>query len=514
MTLSTEDRLRLLNSHERRCKVRFWLFDALPELANKTPNSGDNIGQGTQDLAVLFKPLPLISPSYALCYPGEGVVLYGGDSWERGGGAATGHTWALVSGTASLAPSGVECTVTPLVEDEVVTVSLTVMASNGNTATRYAYVVASTDGWASPAGQVSLQGSYEAGGWSGEVSVLGDDASVLGLDRDKLLLVHIETTYDGQAVTIGGYKRSNNLALLRVEDWTYDEDETTGQAITRIQLASPVKSLERQSMWELYSFDSERDYERGLTYAKSEDWFNYAFRHATFRLTDAIVHIAGESGQSQYYNFTVFHDSQEFGSPGVYVLPVDDIWTQMKSTIESIMGIAFVNYMGSVQLIPSPSVRADEWWGTPSPRWDATNPLSKLYALDYQVHWRPDQADGLILKGYDSANLPVTIKIGDQERYVETLEGYILVDAVAATQWGLDLFAMINRDWDVTVQLACPGNTLNVGDFTYVDFVARQAGHPVAQGLGYVNGIQHNIDINTGMQVTVASIVQITNWSS
>lgn len=519
MTLTAVERDRLLNSHTRECRVRFWLFPRI-EIADYSGPSGDI------NLATWQKPIPQISPPYSLLRPGESVTLYGGDSFQRGGTPATGHTWTLVSGSAVISPSGNTCVVTPLVEDEVVTVKLTVTASNGVTAYRYAYTVASVDGWAEPCGQISVEGGYDRGGWSGSVQIFGDTPSAADLDHGKLLLIHIDTVYDGNAVTMGGYKRANNLVLLRVEDWTYGEDHTTGRAVTTIRLGSPKYELEGVRYKQIAGETDGED--RGFVFEKNStgSGFNYGSDvryRSDFRLTDAALFLAAHytdvtypDTPSQYYNFTIFHDPNEFGTSGSYFLPTGNAWELMDSTMRSILCLSFCNFAGSIQLIPSPYVRADEWWGTPDEIWDEAAPLTKEYLRDWEIDWRDDeQIDGVVLSGYDDTNLPVKVTYGNPNgERLEEYDGYIITDTSAALQWAADLYAMHNRDWDAVVSLACIGNVLNVGDFVRANLNARQTGHASAQGLAYVNAIKHDINIDAGTQRTTAALVQITNWGA
>lgn len=504
MTLDATQRARLLNTHVRECRVRLWVFDPL------TTPSVDGYYPGAS-LASITDPMALISPPYSILRPGENVTLYGGDSFERGDTPATGHTWALESGSAILQPSGNTCVVTPTIPDSVVKVSLTVTATNSQTSTRYAYIVTSAEGWTPPAGTISAQGDYSAGGWSGRMALVGDAASAAQLVQDALVLIHIETYYDGQAVTMGGYKRPNNLALLRIVDWSYNESANDGRGETVIELESPDEALERVRYWQAPTvYDG---HERGLAFVHAASTSQDELYWSDFRITDAILFIVGETNMVENFNFTVFDDSNEFAASGQYWLPIDTVRNQIKSTVESAAGVYFCNFAGSIQCIPSPSVRADEWWGTPDPIFAAANPLTQDYVLDYRIEYNREHYDGVILRGFDDSLQDVTIRYpsainADTGRWLEIPGAYIKPQQ----QWAEDMLAFANRDWDVICKFAGLGNVLNVGDFTYINFEPRQAGHDSATGLAYITAIQHEIDLDTHMQVSTVHLVQVTNW--
>lgn len=505
MTLDATQRARLLNTHVRECRVRLWVFDPLTTPTVDAYYPGASLASETD-------PMALISPPYSILRVGASGTLYGGDSFERGDTPATGHTWALVSGSATLQPSGNTCVVTPTAADTVVTVSLTVTATNSETSTRYAYVVASADGWTPPAGTISVQGDYSAGGWSGQMTIIGDAPSAAELVQDALVLIHIETVYDGEAVTMGGYKRPENLALLRIVDWTYDENANSGRGETTVELGSPDEALDRVRYWQAPTvYDG---HERGLAFIHAASTAGDELYWSDFRITDAILFIAGETNVIENFNFTVFDDSNEFSANGQYWLPIDTVRNQIKSTIESAAGVYFCNFTGSIQCIPSPSVRADEWWGTPDPIFAEASPLTGDYALDYRIEYNRDNYDGVILRGFDDSLQDVTIRYpatvnADTGRWLEVPGAYIK----PTTAMAQDMLAFANRDWDVIVTLAGWGNVLNVGDFSYVDFEPRQAGHDSATGLAYVTAIRHEINLDTLMQVSTVHFVQITNWS-
>lgn len=257
-------------------------------------------------MATNHKPCALISPPYAVTPAGTGVVLYGGDSFERGGTAATGHTWTLVSGSATVAGGGVNCTVTPTGGvGDVVIVKLTVTATNSNTNYRYAYIY--TGEWQPGAVEhYTLTGSFDAKGWSGELVIADRYADFDELDQGKLILFHITPNWDGVPLAIGGYKRAENIALLRVADWQYEKSTQR----TVISLESPARELE---LVENYATLGDYDGDTGLIrYLDDSSDATGEYRYRTdFALTDAVWDAVASnlSSVATHYNCTIWDDS-------------------------------------------------------------------------------------------------------------------------------------------------------------------------------------------------------------
>ncbi len=505
--ISVADYLRLRNSSVRRVQTRFWLFApiVLEHVSVPATVSMSTVG-----------PMPLVSPRYSLVRPGESVQLYGGDSYVRGGAPATNHTWTLVSGDAILIPQGAMCTVTPTGgEDSEVVVRLTV-TGNGVTEYTVATIACSTEGWAKPTGTIQLDADFDDG-WSGSMEIAGEDAE--GLTPGSLLLVHIDVTYDGAPAVFGGYRRPQNLALVEVgerDGWTYREN-AAGEMIATVPLVSPKTVLERVM---LYCNAGELDGKpRPLVYEHAaipgdERSPVYA---PDFRLSDAAYYLLHASGACRHYNCTVFHDPNEY-PPGL-VLDMGSVWQQVSDAMRSILCLAHVNFAGSVMAIPSPAVRADEWWGTPGDV--LPGPLDNEMVSAMTVQYRRAMTDYVKLNYIDSGAIPQTfvypvptMTVDDDLYWTTTayeVEGTLACpNPSVAEEWAADLYEMHNRSWDVRVDLICPGNAFNLGDMLTVNLSARQGGQSAVSGRGWIRSVRHRLELDRDAQFTTIEITEST----
>lgn len=503
-TLTSAEYNTLKYASRRRADVRFWLFD---EIALIQP---DSYPACSVSMSTTLKPAALISPPYALLRPGESVVLYGGDSYERGGTPATGHAWALVSGSAILSPAGNECTVTPTGgEDSEVVVSLTVTATNSQTAVRYAYIACSTEGWCKPTGTLTLDGSIKGGEWSGHLEITGDDAE--GLTIGGTLLVHVDTYFDGVKQNIGGYKRAENMCLLRVGEHHYYED-SDGHMRASVPLLSPSTTLGRSYF---YCAAANIDGKARMFYfdKTTETWETTYL--SDFRATDALLYIAVMSQLAEEYNVTVFHEDNEYDN--LYVEVEAPIWNQLRDLAESLFCWCYVNYTGSVMIVPNRHVRGSEWWGTPTPVWDdaADGPLDASFKVSYEPQYHEEKYPGLHLSGYDANQDDVWVSVkadwnvAGQEFGFEDIEGYVLPSYAIGETWATNYLAHLNRDWDVPITFLNIGNALQLGSHCDLDLPPKQTGQTAISGSGIVTDIKHTFELGSRKQTTVAHFEQV-----
>lgn len=502
-TLATAEYNTLKNASRRRAKVRFWLFDEIGFEPGGYPAC-------SVSMSTTLKPCALVSPPYALVKPGESVVLYGGDSYERGGGAATGHTWALVSGSAILSPSGNECTVTPTGgEDSEVVVSLTVTATNSQTNVRYARVACSTDGWDKPTGTLTLEGSIKGGGWSGNLEIVGNDAE--GLTIGATLLVHVDTYYDGVKLNIGGYKRAENMCLLRVGEPSYYED-SDGHARASVPLLSPSTTMGRAYF---YCAAANLDgHSRMFYFDKTTEAWETTYL-SDFRATDALLYIAAMSGLSEEYNATIFHEDNEYDN--LYVESDAPVWGQLRDLAESLFCWCYINYTGSLMIVPNRHVRGSEWWGTPDPVWSssADGPLDADFKVDYHPQYHEEKYPGIHLYGYDAnqddvwVSVPADWNLLGGEFGFSTIEGYVLPSYEIGETWATNYLAYLNRDWDVPITFLNIGNALQLGSHGDLDLPPKQTGQMAISGSGIATDIKHTFELGSGRQTTVATFEQV-----
>lgn len=513
----------LRSSAIRSCKTRFWLFDAL------NTNFSTYVADSNYWLRIAnpleydgYNPTILVSPPYALVKPGQSVVVDATDSYDLIATVPiTSFTWSLVSGSAILSPSGATCTITPTGgENTTATVRCTgTGAGVGVTATgsnyRDIHVACSTNGWGKPTGQVRIEGSYSAMGWSGSVEVAGDSA--VGLAKGKLLLIHIDTTYDGVEYTMGGYRRANNLCLLAVKDWTY-VDGPDGHQVCRISLFSPAQLLNSYSLTQENDSGDRQEFLLFLdasTLTTSFTRLAYVVDNTAMTPSLASNYIAWITPISKHFNVTIFEQSYV---TSLLRLDAGGLYDQIASPLLSVLCIAMCDFAGSLLLIPHPAIRALDWWGTLEPLYPVTSPLTtescNREVTFYPAYHESGRAwDGLVITGVNQYAEAIfaragTFTPGSLINYDQS--GYLLQGEPEEADWAQDYLDLMNRTWDVDVTMFCPGNALNVGSFAYLDLDPEQAGQPEVNGLAYCDAASHTIDIARQMQTSKFHFVQLT----
>jgi hypothetical protein len=529
MSLDAAHRSLFKNSHVREARVKLYLLD--PPLEDGGDPVDFTTALFTDDDVPIFggsdehRQVCLVSPQHALLNPGESVTLYSGDSYDETAESPIPQgdmTWTKVSGDAIFSPSGHTCVVTPTggENSEVIMRCAVPKAPGtiGGAATNYrdVRIAVSTNGWAKPVGSFSLRGSFNQRGWSCDsITVAGDSAE--GLEQGKFLLIHLQTFYDGVETNIGGYKRPQNLCVMVVDRWDFEHDPQTGHKICRIRLINPAEWLNGFHTYiEDTNTGSTPDARQPIVFVDNAvgatPGWNFSRDHVTG--TVATYAIATWSKVSKHFNITLFDDTRDVDRLNVDVAPLFD---QLASPTESVLGVALCNFEGGLMFIPHPAIRADEWWGTPDPRWPSDDPLSAEYC-NAKIQYTPDYHSSgkawtrLTLKGYDANANPKEAIAGDETEWIryQELGGYILIGDAAEEQWAQDYLDFLNRAWDVETTHFCIGNALNIGDFTYLHFEPDQVGQVEVDGLAYIDEIEHQIDTEKRMQVTRARWCKVT----
>lgn len=499
MTLSAAEYNALKNVYRYGFTYKLALFDAI--------DMGTQTGGGSgYAMATYQRPVMLISPPYSCTPAGVPVTLYGGDSIERGGAAVTGHTWTHVSGSAIVSPAGTECAVTPTGEDgEIVVVKLTGTATNGKTNDRYAYIY--TGSWKPGAiDGFKFTGSYDAHGWSGELRITDRYADFDGLAEGKLILFHMVPYFNGVASPIGGYKRAENLCLLRVGDWEYSK---ANQSVT-IPLLSPAEELDwRDNCMAYTDYDGDLG---GIRYwsGSSDPSEAGEYRYRTgLKMSDAAWDImAGyQYTPAQYYNCMIWDDPNSFQR---FTVNQGSFRQQLIDVMASQLGYFFCNYMGSVQCVPDRAVRADEYWAVPNPVFGSSAPLNKDFAFGEgetkawrALYRKTDRYNSIKMVGqkFDANNVPKDTTIiydgglaSDKGKTRYEKRGIYLPDVSTALEWGADLLAQANREWDLDFTML-GSNVLNVADDFYV-FLEPDPDGLADIGLdnGYIKEVRHTVE--------------------
>lgn len=441
---------------------------------NLTPSSDDS-GTWTAEIRQISAPpaqTPTITPTYSQGTNGANVSRVG------------------TVGTVTL--SGNENTV------DAVTFSST--SSNGTSTAANLYINTSSRGWNVASGTLSIEGSFAADGWSGTLTVPGN--TVNGLVNYSILLIKMDTYYDGVKINIGG----DTLGVFRVMPWAYREDHN-GNMTAVIPLESPaslLKVIENYAVLpEVASSKGAIRYSTAASASTTRYWTDV-------RVTDAILDLLTQTGVNEYFNAYVFHDPNTYDN---FQVAQGNIFDQIKSLAESIGGVLFCDRFGSLTVTPAPHIRRGDWWGTPTPIWSTTSngPLTEDFMLDWEVVNSPGekQIGGplniITLRGYNSSGseIVVTRDAGVSTGIISTNEeGYLIPSYIVANTWAGDLITMYTRSWDFVGKHAFIGNVAGLGVTADVSVTNKQTGQANATGTASMNAIKHDINLGAGTHIS------------
>jgi hypothetical protein len=285
---------------------------------------------------------------------GSAIQFYGGDSYLRGGGAASGHSWDFGDGaTGSGATVSHSYSAPGLYQ-----VSLTVNDGAGQTNTGYRWVRVYPDwhhAYDGVAEVKSLGGSLSQGGWQCQLKVTGDTSTIS--DRMGVILYakdywSVDKQGNSVADTVGLYPERYDPGIVMtgyVVGDTIQVDANT-HSVT-FEVRTPEVLLQEVSV---FSTDFWNDGEKGRGH------FIPNLQYA-----DAIQHMFTE-----HTNFAAWHDVvlwQDTTTPNVIrsiTLNEGSLWSWVQDMAKNEFGQVYCDKNSALYIMPNVNVRGFSWWGS------------------------------------------------------------------------------------------------------------------------------------------------------
>lgn len=473
-----------LKNADQRFAAHVALFPAYSPVVI-TPNPGN----GT---ALNLKPIPMVSPRYSVVDNAGIITLYATDSYNRGGVYVGNANIAWVNtgaaGTLTDNGDGTATYTAPANGSGTNLITMTATNANGNrSALVYvAYPKTTYDGLVAEI--ASISGSLSQKGWSVLLRVRGDTSD---FTVGKIILLHVDDTWATTTSTFGGYKYSEGVFCGYITELGYYEDYN-GERWLGIEAKSSWSKLEQiqlgETMW-------------GTTSRIGR------FYRSDFVPVDALWYLLSETTDfTTRHNCTLFYDTNVIDD--LVIGAGGDSKTSLATIVDNVMksglAISYTDRYSSLLCIPDPDVRSAEWWGTPTPVYDGTNPLTETLCQKYEVNqFDVPRTKRLALIAYDSYRLGMWAAVqasagtqGDEQ----IIKGLLCDDTLKLVSWCSEKRAQMNKPWDISVDLPL-NHTVDICTPLVAIFTApTQAGGPTASGLCWIDGVSYRPTWDGGWQ--------------
>jgi len=464
-----------LKNADQRFAAHVALFPAYsPVITTPSP------GNGT---ALNLKPMPLVSPRYSVVANGGAITLYATDSYNRGG-VYVGHAnvaWVNTGGAGSLVDNG-DGTATytaPADGADTNLITMTATNANGDKAAKVYVAYPKTTYDALVSEVASISGGLSQRGWSVLFRVHGDTSDfAIG----KIVLLHIEDTWGTTTSTFGGYKYSENVFTGYITQMQYYED-ASGLRWLGVEAKSSWSKLENiqlsETMW-------------GKTSRVGRYYRN------DFVPVDALWYLLSETTDfCSRHNCTLFYDTNSIDD--LIIGRGTDSQVSFADIVADIMArglaIAYTDRYSSLMCIPDPDVRSAEWWGTPSPEYDGSNPLTEQLCMRYNItQLEVPVVRRLALVAFDSYRLGMwaacQASAGTPGRE-EKIQGLLCDDTLKLVSWCSEKRAQMNKPWSITVDLPLNHTVDICTPLVAIMTAPSLAGAPTASGLCWVDNVSY-----------------------
>lgn len=491
LTSQQEDKLRTI---PQRADVRFGVFPQF-HIETSAPAGGQ----------MSFKAMVRISPRYSMVWAGDSIDLYGGDSYKRGGSAVSTYAWTVEEGSGITLDNAATATVTVNTTTATTAkIKLTVDAGLSTEQYSYAYVKVYASGTRGYDGKVqitSFRASSEQGGT--EMELLCHDGAA-AITANAGILIWVQDYWNEVEDTFGGYKYPEGVFFGYVVGETIKEDHKE-QAL-RFQVASPTAILKNTEIqYTSFYLEGEPDLPQGVYYHPGAG-------PDTLRPVDCLWIILQDlTNFPLYHGVVLWYDENEIRN-----LQIDrsDLWTIIVDVMERTFGIAFCDRYGELKCVPHQVVRADEWWGTPSPIMEFDNEM----ILEIEVEGLQEQPIQKVTLQALSSALPADID--DFEEIIATAEtvsdsgrglyvkGLICNSTTTLQSWADDVLDWKeNKYWKV--RLTTPLNhVLDIHEPCDIDYTPVRSGTPLATHHWGVESLEFRIDVGTGRWTTRYELYQ------
>lgn len=423
------------------------------------------------------KPMVVFGPRYSTVNNSASIDIYVGDSYLRGGGAASTKNWSVDVGSLSAATGDTVTFTAPAIGSGVATITVT-CANAAGTTTSYAYVAYPKTTYDETVAEIAaIQGSLTQHGWKATLRLRGASAD---FTIGKRVLIHIEDTWDTTTSTFGGYKYPEGVLVGYITETEYFED-WTGEQWLGIEVQSPWWILGRVKVGELWWGTQAEGGKLYLTGFTPVD--------AIWKLVQDVTDFAKQ------HNVTLWFDTNTIDD---FITEESDLATLFDDIMTRTLSITYCDRYGSLFCVPDPDVRADEYWGTPA----STYTLTSDYVMSYAIKTQPYQVRKLILAAFQSSKIGI-FAISENptaQGDINTMRGLLCDSNLALVNWAVGKRGQLNRSW--WIEATHPLNhILDLNNFVDAVFTApSQSGAPTASGQCYADSISYRPDGNGGWQ--------------
>ena len=455
--------------------AQFAIFDA-PSISFSNDSGG----------ALADHPLVVIMPRYAIVAPSATLQLDASGSIDVPGGGITAYSWTIVSGGGSLSSTTIANPIfTAPASTDTTKLSCQVTGANGTT-TGYCYIRTQSSGQ-DIAEITACKGSATGfKGWQLKAK-LPKPASVSDFAQDKILVFHVDDTWDGTSDTFSSYGRPQNVMIGIVRKGSAHESADHKWVVVDVE--SPTVLLKgntariEETLW-------------------SQTASTGVHSTANFTPTDAIFHLLRHHTTWWEY-FNVYKLFDDYGNPvanlKVQAGPVLDL---IEDIAARTLCVIFCDRHGQMLVVPDIDARYDDYYW--SSRGSAMTFVEDHW-LDIDAEYiRPDQVTQVNASGIKSdlteiaGGYPVTHSAGGWPVTGKNVKGLICDSESTLDDWAHGLYNKENVDYLVTLQLPL-NHSFDIYDEIAITWTSEQTGVGInwVASTFWITDISYAIDLDT-----------------
>jgi hypothetical protein len=501
MALNSQQLAHLTRSYQR-FEARWWPFTGFDLTLGDTNPEQIDLG-----------PTAIIQPRYAICEPGENLILDGSDSYAwpscPGMTPVSSYLWEIVSGPGSFGGATDQPTANFVApdpgSDTETVIRLSVTDADSDQHQGYGRIVTPANPNSVLSGQARLRGNFRAGGWAADLAVHGE---MTGIAVGNLIVLDVDRFWDGTKANFGPYApRPQTLLVGYVTGLR--AFQAADEWYTALTIESGAHLLMRADIAEPMLFYHNTDF--GLDH----------YYCANFRPTDAIWYLLRKrTNFPDWHNIYMFPDANLIG--GEAATQKGALWDVMEDLGGRTLIRPFFTAQNDLYFRPEPCTRTLRWPGGPfgegSRVFDGSGAgaLSEDYLMRYRIEARQQSTREVLLHA-QKVTADDHVKISALAQAATSLGepvemGGFLVDADddLDDEWVVDLLNQLNHEHEVEIE-AGMFPVLEIGSYADVSLIdPEQIGAETVEKTFWASEIAHEIDFGRGTWRTRANLVEVT----